>query len=138
MAEEQQLAHDLYLAFAAKYGPTVFGCMSDNQATQLTSTRNLLLLYKVTDPTANQPGPGTFSNPSIRARYDSLLAQGTTGVGSAYAAARALESTRITDLEAATADLTAPAAAPSPAPGALRLYTNLLAASRSQLLALGS
>jgi hypothetical protein len=137
MAEEQQLAHDLYLAFADKYGPSVFGCMSNNQATQLTGTRQLVQLYKVVDPTAAQPAVGTFSTASTQQLYDTLMAQGATSVDNAYAAARKLESMRITDLEAAVADLTPPASPPSPSPDALQLYTNLLAASRSQLLALG-
>jgi len=111
--------------------------MSNGQATQLTGTRNLLQLYRVADPTAAQPAVGTFSTASTQQLYDTFLAQGTTSVDSAYAAARTVESTRITDLEAATADLTPPASAPSPSPDALQLYTNLLAASRSQLLALG-
>jgi hypothetical protein len=138
MAEQQQLAHDLYLAFADKYGASVFGCMSNNEATQLTATRSLLQLYKVADPTAAQPAAGTFSTASTRLRYDTFLAQGTTSVDSAYAVARLLESTRITDLTAAAADLASPAPAPSPSPDVLQLYTNLLDASRSQLLALGS
>jgi membrane-bound lytic murein transglycosylase B len=137
MAEEQQMAHDLYLAFAGKYGPPVFGCMSNDQATQLTGTRNVLQRYQVTDPTAAQPTAGTFSTASTQTLYDTLLAQGMTSVDSAYAAARTLESTRITDLEAAAADLTPAASATSLSPDALQLYTNLLAASRSQLLALG-
>jgi membrane-bound lytic murein transglycosylase B len=137
IAEEQQLAHDLYLAFADQYGPSVFGCMSNDQATQLTDTRNVLQRYQVADPTAAQPAVGTFSTASTQKLYDTLLAQGTTGAVSAFAAARAVESTRITDLEAATADLTPSASALSPSPDALQLFTNLLAASRSQLLALG-
>ncbi len=139
MAEEQQLAHDLYLAFADKYGPSVFGCMSNNQATQLTATRILLQRYQVADPTTAPPAAvGAVSTASTQTLYDSLLVQGMISVDSAYVAARTLESTRITHLKAATADLTPPASAASPSPDALQLYTNLLAASRSQLLALGS
>ena len=136
MAEEQQLAHDLYLAFAAKYGASVFGCMSSNEATQLTDTRNLLQLYAVADPTAGQPAVGTFSTVSTQQLYDKLLAQGTTS-DTALAVARAVESTRITNLNAAAADLTPAGSAASPSPDVLQLYTNLLDASRSQLLALG-
>ena len=132
MAEEQQLAHDLYLAFAAKYGASVFVCMRNNEATQLTDTRSLLKLYAVADPTAGQPTVGTFSTVSTQQLYDKLLAQGTT-IDTALAAARTVESTRITNLNAAAANLT-PAAS---APDVLQLYTSLLDASRSQLLALG-
>jgi len=136
MAEEQQLTHDLYLAFANKYGASVFGCLSSEETTQLTATRALLQSYGVADPTAAQP-VATFSTASTQQLYDTLLAQGTTSVLTATAAALTLESTRITDLKAATADLAPTASAPSPAPDAVQLYTNLLVASQKHLLALG-
>ena len=126
--EEQQLAHDLYLAFADKYGTSVFGCISNEGTAQLTETRNVLKLYAVADPTAGQP-VGTFTSAGSQQQYDSLMAEGTTSVDSAYAAARSLESTNITDLKAAVTDLSAP--------DVLQLYTNLLEASQRHLAAFG-
>lgn len=128
VAEEQQLAHDLYLAFADKYGASLFTCMSKDETWQLTDTDNVLKLYAVADPIAGQPG-GTFSSASTQQRYDTLLAQGAKSVDTAVAAARSVESTEVTHVKSAAADLTAP--------DVLQLYTNLLDASQSHLLALG-
>ena len=128
MAEEQQLAHDLYLGFAHKYGASVFGCMSSDETSQLTDTRKLLKLYAVDDPTAGLP-VGTFANAATKLLYDQLVTQGATSVDTANAAAQTVESGRITDLKAAAADPTAPAV--------LQLYTNLLDTSQRHLRAVG-
>ena len=128
MAEKQQLAHALYLGFAHKYGASVFGCMSRDEIGQLTDTRNLLKLYAVDDPTAGLP-LGTFANAATKLLYDHLVTQGATSVDTAYAAARTVESTRITNLKAAAADATASVV--------LQLYTNLLDASQRNLRAVG-
>ena len=72
MMEEQQLANDLYLAFANTYGTSVFGCISSEDAWQLTETRNVLTLYAVVDPTAGQPA-GTFTSAGTQQLYTNLL-----------------------------------------------------------------
>lgn len=128
LMEEQKLAHDLYDAFANAYATSVFGCVSSEVSTQLTATGNLLTLYAVADPTAGQP-PGKFTSAAIQQQYESLLAQGTTSLDSASAAARSLESTSIADLTAAATDLSAP--------DVLQLYANLLEASQRHLAAFG-
>lgn len=126
--EKQQLANDLYLAFANTYGRSVFGCISSEEAGQLTETRNVLNRYAVADPTAGQP-LGTFTSAGTKQLYDSLLAEGATSVDTAYAAARTLESTNITDLKAAAIDLSAP--------DVRQLCANLLDASQRHFVAFG-
>ena len=126
--EKQQLANDLYLAFANTYVRSVFGCISSEEAGQLTETRNVLNLYAVADPTAGQP-LGTFTGAGTKQLYDSLLAEGATSVDTAYAAARTLESTNITDLKAAAIDLSAP--------DVRQLCANLLEASQRHFVAFG-
>jgi len=126
--EEQQLAHDLFHAFANTYGTSVFGCVTNEGTLQLTETRNVLSMYAVADPTAGKP-VGTFASIASQQRYDSLMAEGTTSVASAHAAAVSLELTNITDLKAAATDLSAP--------DVIQLYANLLEASQRHLAAFG-
>jgi len=128
MAEEEKLAHDLYVAFADKYGTTVFTRIPNAETRHLDEVRILLKRYAVADPTAGQT-VGVFSTASAQQQYNKLLAQGTASVEAAYATARTVETTDITDLKAATAGVTAP--------DVLQVYKNLLAGSQRHLVAFG-
>lgn len=128
MAEEEKLAHDLYVAFADKYGTTVFTRIPNAETRHLAEVRILLERYAVADPTAGQ-STGTFSTANAQQQYNKLLAQGTAGVDAAYAASRTVETTDITDLKSASAGVTAP--------DVLQVYKNLLAGSQRHLVAFG-
>lgn len=128
MAEEEKLAHDLYVAFADKYGTTVFTRIPNAETRHLAEVRILMERYAVADPTAGQ-STGTFSSASVQQQYTKLLAQGTASVDAAYAASRTVEATDITDLKSASAGMTAP--------DVLQVYKNLLAGSQRHLLAFG-
>lgn len=128
MAEEEKLAHDLYVAFAAKYGTTSFTRISNAETTHLTEVRTLLKRYAITDPTAGM-APGTFKTASTQQRYNTLLAQGRTNVQAAFAAARTVEKTDIDDLNKAKTGVTAP--------DVLAVYAHLLAGSQRHLAAFG-
>ena len=128
MAEEEKLAHDLYLAFDDKYGTTVFTRIPNAETRHLAELRVLLKRYAVADPTAAQSA-GAFSTASAQQQYTKLLSQGTASVDAAYAAARTVETVDITDLKAATAGVTAP--------DVLQVYKNLLAGSQRHLVAFG-
>jgi hypothetical protein len=128
MAEEEKLAHDLYVAFTDKYGTPVFSRVTNAETRHLAEARIVLKRYAITDPTAGQAA-GTFSTASTQQLYNKLLAQGAASSDAAYAAARTVESTDITDLKAATTGVTAP--------DVLQVYTNLLAASQRHLVAFG-
>ena len=129
MAEEEKLAHDLYVAFADKYGTRVFTRIPNAETQHLEEVRILLERYAVADPTVGQ-AVGVFSTTSAQQQYNKLLAQGTASVDAAYAAARTVETIDITDLKAATAGVTAP--------DVLQVYKNLLAGSQRHLVAFGS
>ncbi|WP_127500301.1 ferritin-like domain-containing protein [Actinoplanes solisilvae] len=126
MAQEEKLAHDLYVAFATRYDAAVFDHIAVSETQHLTAVRTLLQRYAVTDPTANQPA-GTFTDPAVQATYDKLLAQGNQSLSAALAAGQQVERTDITDLKAALNALTAP--------DVKQVYTNLLAASQRHLTA---
>ncbi|MEP7368245.1 MAG: DUF2202 domain-containing protein [Dermatophilaceae bacterium] len=129
IVEQQQLVHDLFLAFADRYKASVFTCMNNDEAWQLADTRSVLKVYSVADPTVTQPA-GTFASAGTQQLYDTLLASGGASVDAALKAAAIAESTSITDLTAATTDVTAP--------DVLQLYANLLAASKAHLAAVSS
>jgi len=126
LAEEETLAHDLYVAFAGKYSTPVFTRIANAETQHLTELRILLDRYAITDPTAGHV-VGTFTNADTQKLYNELLAQGSASLVDAYAAARTVESTDIADLTAAKAEVTAP--------DALQVYTNLLTASQRHLVA---
>lgn len=100
--EEEKLAHDLYLALAAKY-PSLpqFARIANAEAQHMASVRQLLRTYGVADPTVGKP-TGVFSNAQLTALYNRLLNSATTPAG-ALAAGAAVERKDIADLSAAKA-----------------------------------
>lgn len=128
LAEEEKLAHDLYVAFADQYGTRAFTRIASAETQHLTEVRIILDRYSIADPTADRAA-GTFATGATQDLYDTLLADGSTGVDAAYAAARTVESTDITDLRSAVVGVTAP--------DALQVYANLLAGSQRHLVAFG-
>ncbi|MDG6110426.1 DUF2202 domain-containing protein [Dactylosporangium aurantiacum] len=126
MAQEEQLAHDLYIAFAAKYDAVVFDHIAAAETRHLSVVRTLLQRYGLADPTAGKPA-GQFSDSTVQATYDKLLAQGQADQAAALEAGRQVERTDIADLRAALGGLTAPDVRQS--------YTHLLAASQHHLTA---
>ena len=128
LAEEEKLAHDLYVAFADQYGTRAFARIANAETQHLTEVRIILDRYSIADPTADRAA-GTFATAATQDLYDTLLADGSAGVDAAYAAARSVESTDITDLKSAVVGVTAP--------DALQVYANLLAGSQRHLVAFG-
>jgi hypothetical protein len=127
MAEDEKLAHDLFVTFGDKYG-TPFSRITNAETRHLAEVRIVLKRYAITDPTAGKAA-GTFTTASTQQLYNKLLAQGTASVDGANAAARIVESTDITDLKAAATGVTAP--------DVTQVYRNLLAASQRHLVAFG-
>jgi hypothetical protein len=127
MAEDEKLAHDLYVAFGDEYG-TPFSRITNAETRHLAEVRIVLKRYAITDPTAGRAA-GTFTTASTQQLYNKLLAQGTASVDDAKTAARTVESTDISDLKAAATGVTAP--------DVTEVYKNLLAASQRHLVAFG-
>ena len=125
-AQEEKLAHDLYTAFAARYDDPVFDRIAAAETHHLEALRTLLARYGIADPTAG-PALGRFSDPTVQATYDRLLAEGLTGEPAALGVGRTVETTDIADLHAAAQGLTAP--------DVQRAYEQLLSASQQHLAA---
>ncbi len=119
-AEEEKLAHDLYVAFADRYDVTVLDRIADAETHHLAAVRMLMDRYGVTDPTAGL-APGSFATPAVRASYDDLLAKGSVSEQEALRIGQIVETADIDQLRTALAGLTAP--------DVQRVYTHLLRAS---------
>jgi hypothetical protein len=128
LAEEEKLAHDLYVAFADQYSTRAFTRIANAETQHLAELRIILERYSIADPTAGLAA-GTFATAATQDLYNKLLADGSAGVDAAYAAARTVESTDITTLQSSVVGVTAP--------DVLQVYANLLAGSQRHLVAFG-
>lgn len=126
-AVEEKLAHDLYEAFANRYGTTpVFQRIAAAETNHLAAVRTLLARYQVTDPTAGAVA-GKFTDSAVQANYDHLLANGNTSLSAALEVGRTVENTDIGMLRTAIGEVTAP--------DVQRVYSHLLMASQNHLAA---
>jgi hypothetical protein len=126
MAQEEKLAHDLYAAFAGKYDAVVFDRIAASETRHLAAVRTLLDRYGSADPSAGRSA-GQFSDPTVQATYDKLLAQGQAGRSAALRAGVTVEQTDIADHTDALDGLSAP--------DVVQVYTQLRAASQHHLAA---
>ncbi len=125
MARDEKLAGDLYRVFADRYpAVVVFGRVAAAEGQHLDAVRALLGRYGVTDPTAGRPA-GVFSDATVQATYDRLLAQGRASQSAAIAVGQQVENLDIADLRTAQSGLTAP--------DVTQVYQRLLAASQRHL-----
>jgi hypothetical protein len=128
MADEEKMAHDLYVALGATYpADTQFARIAQSETMHLTAVRTLLTRHGISDPTADLPA-GRFATARIQSLYDGLLAGATTS-SAALAAGVTVERTDIADLDAATAGVTAP--------DVLSVYAHLRMGSQHHLAAFG-
>jgi hypothetical protein len=107
IAEQQQLARDLYQALAAQYDSAVLDHVATATAYRLDAIRTLMTRYGVTDPTTGTVA-GTFSDPAVQTTYNRLLAQGQSSYDNALAAVRTVEAAQVTALTNDLSGLTAP------------------------------
>ncbi len=128
MAEEEKMAHDLYVALAAKYpADHQFANIAKAETKHLTAVRTLLTRYGIADPTAGK-AEGSFASERMQTLYNQLLAGATTSQA-ALAAGVTVEKTDIADLANAKVGVTAP--------DVNLVYTNLTQGSEHHLKAFG-
>jgi len=128
MAEEEKLAHDVYLALAADTSDVRFSRIATAEQRHLNAVRTLMLRYGVTDPTAGKAA-GEFTSSSVAQQYSELVAQGTKSLVAALEVGRGIEQADLADLRAATKNLTAP--------DVTAVYTHLSEASARHLRVFG-
>jgi hypothetical protein len=128
MAEEDKLAHDVYVALAASTGDARFTRIAASESRHLDAIRVLLTRYGVQDPTAGTRD-GQFATASVQSTYDRLVAQGRVSLEAALGVGRTIESADIADLGKAMSGLDAP--------DVTTVYQRLSAASQHHLDAFG-
>ena len=126
MAEEEKLAHDLYVTLGSVVGGVELPRIAESEARHLAAVQTLMTRYGITDPTVGL-GVGVFPTREFQAMYDSLLAQGRVSLAAAYDVGQIVERDDITELGRATEGITAP--------DVLRVYANLLRGSERHLAA---
>ncbi len=128
MAEEEKLAHDVYVALAAKFPADYqFARIANAETMHQAALRTLLTRYGLTDPTAGLAA-GEFSTAAFQKLYADLVAQATTAEN-ALGVGIAVEKLDIADLTSALDGLSAP--------DVTQVYTNLRNASQHHLAAFG-
>jgi hypothetical protein len=128
MAEEEKLAHDVYVALAKATGDVRFTRIASAETRHLSEVRALLTRYGITDPTAGK-ADGAFATASAQRQYSDLVARGSASLSAALAAGRDIENADVSDLAKARSGVTAP--------DVLAVYTRLTNGSQMHLRAFG-
>ncbi|MEJ2577942.1 MAG: DUF2202 domain-containing protein [Kineosporiaceae bacterium] len=128
IAEDEKLAHDVYVALAESTGDTRFSRIADSESQHLSAVRTMLDRYGIDDPTAGL-AEGEFATEAVQKLYDDLLAEGRTSLTAALEVGQKIEKLDIADLDAAAAGLDAPDVA--------AVYSNLKEGSQRHLAAFG-
>ena len=97
LREEEKLAHDVYVTLYAEWGLPVFQNISRSEQTHTDAIKALLDRYGLADPAS--ASVGVFTNPSLQALYDALVAQGSKSVADALKVGAAIEEIDILDLQ---------------------------------------
>lgn len=128
MSQEEKLAHDVYVALAAKFPADYqFARIARSESMHQAALRALLVRYGITDVTAGLAN-GQFATDRFQNLYRDLLGQATTPAN-ALDVGIAVEKLDIADLTAALNGLTAP--------DVTQVYTTLRNASEHHLAAFG-
>jgi hypothetical protein len=99
MREEEKMARDLYHAFGLYYADKIFVNIEASEQKHFDAIGKKLELYGIADPALE--GYGTFTNPTLGALYLKLLGDGMAGLVPALNVGVVVETTDLTDLEAA-------------------------------------
>jgi hypothetical protein len=101
MREEEKLARDTYLTFYEQYETlTVFSNIASSEQMHMNAILKLLKKYKLPDPAANT-GIGEFTNTTLQALYNTLIAQGEASGLDALKVGGLIEETDMHDIQAA-------------------------------------
>ncbi len=102
MREEEQLAHDVYVALGEMWGLRIFENIAASETSHIDAVVSLLDRYGIEDP-AQGNEPGTFTDPAIQELYEQLVADGSASLEDALAVGAFIEELDIRDLQTRTA-----------------------------------
>ncbi len=129
MAEEEKLAHDVYVELAKSSGDVRFARLAGAESRHVAAVRALMVRYAVSDPTAGR-ADGQFSTPATATAYASFVADGKASLDAALVVGRAIERADIADLKTAGTGVTAA--------DVTTVYSHLSTASGMHLRVLGA
>ena len=98
LVEEEKLARDVYLYFAANVTSTKFANIARSEQTHMDLIAQVLKTYKYWNPTLVRK-PGVFYNQTLQALYTSLTAKGSTDIWAAYEVGIEIENLDIGDIQ---------------------------------------
>jgi hypothetical protein len=126
MREEEKLAHDVYVALAARTGEQAFLRIAASESRHARALERMLAYYGIADPTDGYAA-GSFPSSATQKLYDDLVAKGSASRAAAIDVGVTIEKQDIADLQNAIAATDE----------ALldRVYGNLLAGSKRHLQA---
>ena len=104
MREEEQLAHDVYIALGDEWGLRIFDNISASETSHVERVVGLLDRYGIDDPMADQPA-GTFTIPEIQTLYDTSVADGSESLVRALEVGALIEELDIVDLRDRATDI---------------------------------
>jgi len=124
MREEEQLAHDVYIALGNEWGLRIFSRIAASERRHVSGVVRLLDQFGIDDPMADRPS-GTFTLPEMQQLFDELVGDGRRSLVDALAVGALIEEIDIVDLRAR----------PTEVDDLQRLYTRLEAGSQQHLRA---
>ncbi len=127
MREEEKVARDVYNKFYELYNMPIFRNIAESEQKHMDAVLNMIVGYGLTDPVTGK-GPGEFTS-AFQGLYDELIAKGTS-LPEALKVGVAIEELDIADLEEAIES--------TEVATLIKVYNNLLAASRNHLNAFSS
>lgn len=128
MAEEEKLAHDVYVALGEATGDARFTRIAASEERHLAAVRTLLDRYGQPDPTEGLAA-GQFAGADVTTLYNELVSRGRVSLDAALGVGRTIERMDIADLTQALEGLDAP--------DVQQVYTALRNGSQNHLRAFG-
>jgi hypothetical protein len=128
MREEEKLARDVYLTLYEAWGVPIFQNIARSEAAHMAAVGTLIDRYGLADPATGDIG--VFTDPTLQALYDQLVAEGRQSLANALRVGAAIEEIDILDLQERLAQT-------DRADIAL-VYENLMKGSRNHLRAFAS
>ena len=129
MREEEQLAHDVYVALGDMWGLRIFENIAASETSHIDAVASLLDRYGIEDPALGNE-PGTFTDPAIQDLYEQLVADGSESTEDALAVGAFIEELDIRDLQTRSAT--------TGTAEIIAVYANLERGSRNHLRAFES
>ena len=98
LVEEEKLARDVYAYLAASVTSQKFSNIVKSEQTHMDQVAAVLKTYKVWNPTLNRKA-GVFYDKNLQALYNSLIAEGISGIAEAFGVGVKIETLDINDLQ---------------------------------------